>query len=402
MQDFEDLIFNEKQSIPFLRKLDAKKRTKIRARDWILTSDYHDLRQKFLNRILCNPGILWGFEIKFKSKSDKNIIVTIYPGVAIDSQGRIIVLKESRDYIIDTEDKQVSFICVAYANNLIDDENNDDNPYLNFQQKYKEDTCSLREYTEENYVNQEINFANNIEIFRILLLTNYAINTNTQTYSDYLSPQINEIDLRFRKNSHPFLEGSINIGILIIGEKINPEIRLDLFNWEYLKQACEVIYSKLKIVNIQLITEEDLLPEDCDFFYLRYQDSQKDEIVKTIKKMLEKMRENKQVLVIDSVTDNNNLSQELNIELSNLTQGHFCCQSPFLFDSRSLPVEKLSLAESEGVIAIQGNLSATWGLGRSRELIRSGHEFGVNILYYSWKRRYFFQIFNPVGNKTAI
>jgi hypothetical protein len=78
-----------------------------------------------------------------------------------------------------------------------------------------------------------------------------------------------------------------------------------------------------------------------------------------------------------------------------ITADHPLRQDPFLFAQwpkiDNLPLEFLAW---NGIVVGIGPLSSGWGIEppRSREIIRTAQEMGVNLLYFAWRRRYLLQL----------
>jgi hypothetical protein len=65
---------------------------------------------------------------------------------------------------------------------------------------------------------------------------------------------------------------------------------------------------------------------------------------------------------------------------------------PFLFAALPLIQQQpIQVFCNNGIVLVLGEIAAAWGLDEgltvSRVMLRTAQEFGVNVLYYAWRRR---------------
>ena len=272
--------------------------------------------------------------------------------------------------------------------------------------------------------------------------------------SNVLSPQVNNLDLRFRKQAQFRALEQVRIGYFQhkkINRFENDKFENNLFS---LCRSVPTLYPRMEVQPIKLFDLTDNINElNCDLIYFEYQDfinlqalkleqlqqfiktgavivvevsaleaniaeldSVKQQLQTTIKNLLHQpeiiqVRQDlemeldavniKIIEQLEAVTSPiRNFVEQLGIKSSiedTLPDEHLLRNYPFLFSQ--LPViegENIYLFNCEGIILIVGALSSTWGTDNkysfSRETIRSAQEMGINILYFAWYRHQLAQL----------
>lgn len=109
------------------------------------------------------------------------------------------------------------------------------------------------------------------------------------------------------------------------------------------------------------------------------------------------------VLLADCPPDANKLAESVQALAQKLAQPlqplntirhHPIRTRPFLFSALPLVHQQpIQVSSSNGIVLVQGDIASAWGLDDSlsvsRVVLRTAQEFGVNLLYYAWRRQQF-------------
>ncbi|MEM7579515.1 MAG: hypothetical protein ACFB02_09700 [Mastigocoleus sp.] len=420
-----------------LERLQVNDGLLLTAKLWKQAHDYHRQRQNIYYQSLHQPGIISGLGIciieppeEVAAEYKDRRWLKIKPGVAIDVNGNPIVVPRSLTFRIASDSPKSGYIVVYVVINYVDP----DKLQIENNNQLVTETFRIDEKTNQPDSTE-------IELCRILLSAQGVELTES---GDILSPQVNNVDLRFRK--HGQFKPSEEV---IVGYLGNIEVN-QVDNVFALCKAVPGLYHKMEA---SLVLMDDSIKDVnelcCDIIYITYQDfislrlislEKLQQFLKTgavlfieasareaditdlssVKQQLQttihglshqpdvvQVRQELEVeldavnlkiteQLEELISPMNNLTSQLGFELSSincndLSSDHLLRNHPFLFSQ--LPViggESTYLFNWGGIILSIGNLSSGWGINNkyslSRETIRSAQEIGINILYFSWYR----------------
>ena len=421
-----------------LERLQVNDGLLLTAQLWKQAHDYHRQRQNIYYQSLHQPGIVSGLgiciieppeEVAGEYKDRRWLLIK--PGVAIDVNGNPIIVPRSLTFRIASETPKSGYRVVYVVINYVDP----DKLQVESNNQLVRETFRVDEKTSQPDSTE-------VELCRIVLS---ASGLELVESADILSPEVNNIDLRFRKQARFRPSEQVTIGYFQENNNL-----LALCN------GVSTLYPQMEAKSILIDTStyerlDDLDGQCCDLIYISYQDFISLQLLNL--EQLQKFLETGAVIFIESTTQEADISdlssvkqqlettikglphqpdviqvrQELEVELeavnskiteqlevfispignitsqlglesppvtkNDLPPEHLLKHHPFLFSG--LPVigeENTYLFNWGGIILSVGNLSDGWGCSNkyslSRETIRSAQEMGINILYFSWYRHH--------------
>jgi hypothetical protein len=205
----------------------------ITAEVWDTAHDYHRQAQAAHNLYFHGAGILAGLQVVASDPADN--IVIILPGMAVDSQGQVIVLKEPVAYDLGEEIEGPLYLLISNRERLLDskDTESSDHP------AYARDEYLI--FARSSFPNTPV-----VELAR------FTRKTKKSAIQDAVlkgHPQINEIDLRYRRHIEVLPETLLNIGVTYVGEVAHKN---------HGKGLAKLTHFFRKTMNYQLIVEDDL------------------------------------------------------------------------------------------------------------------------------------------------
>ncbi|MDX2241467.1 MAG: hypothetical protein NW224_12350 [Leptolyngbyaceae cyanobacterium bins.302] len=397
-----------------LKRLRVHDNLIINAERWSQAHNYHRDRQNIHYQALNQAGILYGLGVKvldkppeYSSKEiqqrDKNRKekrwLEIQPGIAIDYRGHPIVV---------TAEPQANRVLRI----AVDPPNAKDNLFIYIVVSYV-DPDELDSETEEIFAQEQFRFDQkisssedvnplsyqDIELCRIKLQAGIL---ELKPPKDVLSPNANEIDLRYRQHVQPRTQFQVEVGTLSELEPSSCE------NFNCLMRSLSALYPQMNGVlnpaSIELSALEQRIK--CDLLYLESQKflDLKDEQLKILRRYCQK---GGNVLVeiftdidiqnIESRVQEGEGNPELFSNWDALARENSPIH-PLRIEPFTFPKERPGFIQEffvyGGFIGIKGKLSESWGVrsDSNRELTRTAQEFGINILHFAWQRRYFSQL----------
>ncbi|MEC4806333.1 MAG: hypothetical protein SAJ12_09695 [Jaaginema sp. PMC 1079.18] len=428
------------KTIPFER-LNVIDGLLMNSQRWQLAHDYHQRRQNVLYQCLNEPGIVCGLEVcliaapeTVKPEYRDKRWLEIQPGIAIDRFGNLIVVDKPINYRLQSEPSVQAttiYLVVSYV----------DPGELHYH--HRPETLKEVYRLDEKLIPSE----QDVEVCRIQLAGEAVA---LQLPQDVFTPQINELDLRYRSGVKARSQGQVWVAayqdtnqLQGITTQENP-----VSNLAYLYQALPSLYPELTGINDNRSTflQADSLTEIATYDLLYFTAPQIQSLDNSALGLLQEYHQTGGAIAIE-ISDGNyslgeiqkvkqdlekaiasvaildefanyeeSLKSELDeidgqlkiaiqplldwcdrvfeTQLTPLTQlkQHPLRSQPFLFSA--LPTinnESISIWCDRGIVLILGNLASAWGLNHrtplSREHIRTAQEMGINLLHFAWKRK---------------
>lgn len=372
---------------PFER-LQAEDGLLINAERWRKAHDYHRQRQNTHYQCLNQPGIVCGLGLrdipapsKVEAKYRDGRWVQIQPGIAIDLAGNLIVVPTPFDFPVDLEVANSEPLMVYLTVSYVDPE---------------ELRSRTREIVREAYRFDQRNSTldvSEIEICRILLQPGQKDITQPD---DVFFPGYNNIDLRYRRQAQARPQATLRMAQVNHNDS---ECARNFFNLSYFLQSIEPLYPYLRGLDEagQVSFGENI--QEYDLLYLTGQQALSINSIEF--ESLKNYLNTGGILLVDAPADADALIQSTHAlaeqlesplkPVKELRRDHPLRTRPFLF--AALPIvnqRQIEIFTSGGIILIIGDLASAWGLDRElsmpRLAIRTAQEFGINILFFAWKR----------------
>ena len=183
-----------------MRRLNPHRGLVIDVPTWSAAHDYHRMQQRLHGLSMHNPGVAAGLEVAAWNPPDNSVV--IYPGMAIDSEGNIIIVGEPQRFPIQTQEPGTVYLVLQYTEVPQEDS---DAPAGDT----AEATYTLEGYTVQE--RRELPDVPYVELARVTVSTADATITNPASLQ---GPGDNEIDLRHRQVSGPRPLGEVKVGIV--------------------------------------------------------------------------------------------------------------------------------------------------------------------------------------------
>ncbi|MEL6381641.1 MAG: hypothetical protein AAFQ89_04050 [Cyanobacteria bacterium J06626_18] len=369
-----------------LTRLHVQDSLRVNAERWLVAHDYHRHRQNIHYQSLWQPGIVYGLGVKLIAPPEvahaqfKNAYwIEIQPGLAIDGEGNPIVVEpepaNNRTYplILSTplESDQTLYIVLRHV-----------------------DPNQLEVSPKADRILERFRFDQRIDVLdpRDIELVRIRLSRGAVTIAappNPLSPQENQLDLRYRPQAQIRSANWLNLGIL------TPSSQQTVQSFQRLIKALPALYGSMQ-VDLDAIALP--LPSSaphliyCQAHALTLADSPQQH--QKLNELRDYLNRNGCLLVetaeLDAVLLRRLQFLKGDLDLRPVAEDHGLRQQPFLFDTWPQPKNQLiELLCDEGVMVIVGELVDLWrGQHLSRTAIREGHEWGINLLYYVWQRHH--------------
>ncbi|BAZ50292.1 hypothetical protein NIES4103_29080 [Nostoc sp. NIES-4103] len=377
-------------SINPLQRLHVYNSLMMNAERWQLAHEYHRHRQNVHYQSLNEPGIVCGLGVRVIAPPDEAPArfrdqrwLEIQPGIAIDVEGNPIIVDPSidRKFRIATAVPTTGIITVYLVVSYVEPQNPG--------QRYTSDL--IREwfrFDEKTTPPTE----KEVELCRIQLQPHTVAILNPQ---DALFPNIGELDLCYRTQAKARPQAVVSMATLF-----NTSDRT-YYNLSYFRKSVESLYPALQvaapIAQISLQSE----PTEYDLIYLtawqalNLEPQQLD--------ICQQYLQTGGVILIEVPTDSTMLTGDIKNQIAyhfgislqswqELSRTHPLRTQPFLF--AALPrinEQSLQILNAGGIVLVEGDLSAAWGLDDhltlARNDIRTAQELGINILSLALQRR---------------
>ncbi len=365
------------------------------AERWGLAHHYHRQRQNVHYQSLNEPGIVCGLGVRVvEAPSEANARfrdkrwVEIQPGIAIDLEGNPIIVDPStnRKFRIATSAPSTGTLTVYLVASYVEPETENSGETVSPDHLLRE-WFRFDEKTSPPTDKE-------IELCRIELQGGTVELENPE---DVFFPKENQINLCHRRQVKVRPQATI---------KVATTINATYDNLLYLMQSVSRLYPSLQgITEIgQANSDTDL--SNYDLIYVTA--SQAIDLYDNELRLFRQYLETGGVILVELSQENRNLLEQakqaiayqFHISLQpwqELSFNHPLRTQPFLFAKPPrINQHPIQLWNAGGIILIEGDLSAAWGLNESLNLerhdIRSAQEFGINILTFAWQQRQMHQL----------
>lgn len=370
---------------------------------WREAHDYHRQRQRYHNMLSHGPGIVSGLDVIASDPPDT--AVYIQPGVAIDPQGRLIVLKEPITYDVGQTAEGRLYLLLSYGESESAPTSEEDAGPESA--RYVQAEFGIETQTQRSA-------SKGVELARIRRQERDSLIFNAQ---DAAHPGANEIDLRFRREIGAARREALAMAVCYVGGGMKSARHSEGAN--YMARA----FGRRPGLDAghQLHVDHDIpIAPGLEVYTLVYLVGQGSfQMGKEEMEALYAYMERGGTLFIESCrheTDGSaqsgaqsgaqssepqsdtafyNLLSDLGVELSELRSDHRLLREPFLFAAPPPGFETQGsprVVVSDAVIFSTHDYGCLWqgerrGGSASREEIRSAMEWGGNVVAYALARR---------------
>jgi hypothetical protein len=351
---------------------------------WVDAHSYHSDQQRLHALSLHRPGVVFGLEAVAWNPPDSSVV--IYPGVALDHEGNMIVVPEVQRFQLKAGEKGTTHIVLRYS-------------------EVGQDVAEVpgESKTQPLYILEAFRIEEmrqppgetDIELARVVTGSKSGA---IKDAADSLNPGTNEIDLNFRRLAGPRAQGSITMALL------------DIPGWMHHRDG---VMSLVRYVNQSTnfraffggavgltgpIAECDLL---CMVSGEKFEFGEEEE------KVLAGFLGRGGVLLGEACGEGgeggkeggkafrqafSGLSQSLGRTLKTVERGHPLLKVHHVFSGAPAGVDgPVLLMEDDGVAHSDGDYGCLWNGGRSdkamdRQSIRDALELGTNFAVYAHNR----------------
>ena len=365
----------------------------IDAERWQKAHDYHRKRQNVYYQALNQPGIVHGLGVhkaeppmEVGAKFKLQPWLKIQPGIAIDWEGNPIIVPHAIDFplrlpdIVGDDPEAIDLFLVA--------------SYRDPDNLRRKNTGEVIQETFRLDQKTSVPTKGEVELCRIKWQP--GIN-QIEIPQNVLSPSLNELDLRHRLTVKNRVQATLNISVKDTLSLQSQE------NLSHLMASVPALYPNFKgakELNKVVLRTIDTL-KTCHLFFIAGSD-----VERLDRKEIEVLKEYLAIggIVLFETSEEQNIDNAADLIAKkfsfnfwtwqkDLARNHPLRTEPFLFallpEVNRCPIEVWH--NDSGIILVEGELSAAWGFDEelllSREEIRAAHEFGINMLYFGWRRR---------------
>ena len=375
-------------SIDPLQRLHVYDSLMMNAERWRVAHQYHRHRQNIHYQSLNEPGIVCGLGVRVipapnsaPARFRDQRWLEVQPGIAIDLEGNPIVIDPEidRKFRIATAAPTTGTLTVYLVVSYVEPQN----------PTQRQSTGLVREwfrFDEKTHPPTE----KEVELCRLELQPGTVEIKNPQ---DALFPRIGELNLRLRTQAKARPSAVVSVAAFNASDRT-------YYNLSYFMQSVATLYPPLQggaqIGHIDLQTEVT----DYDLLYLTAW-----QVLNLGQQELDHLNQYLQtgsIILIEVPTSSGTLVEDVKSAIANhfeitlqswqeLSRIHPLRTQPFLF--AALPYVKeqpLQISHAGGVVLIEGDLSAAWGLDDltlQRHEIRTAQELGINILNLTLQQR---------------
>jgi len=350
---------------------------------WADAHNYHRDQQRLHAISMHQHGIVTGLEVVAWNPPDSSVV--IYPGIAVDPDGNIIVVSEPQHFYIKTEESGTAYVVVRFR----------EIPQEMTQSLDEEKTEPL--YIMEAYLIEEQRQPPAepcTELARIAIAGGKAVIKDAQ---NPLNPGSNEIDTRYRQVAGPSPQGTIALGLVDHpGWMRHQEGVLNLA--QVINQSTDYRAYFKGAVGLG----EEI--RDCDLLCMC--GSGEFTLTKDYEKMLSNFLGRGGVLLAEACHEGSQeakafgqafagLAKNLGKNLQTVDRGHTLFMIHHLFTAAPAGLDGPALlVEDQGMLYSDGDFGCVWAGGRpdkpmSRGVIRDALELGVNIAVYAHQRTHY-------------
>jgi hypothetical protein len=354
---------------------------------WNAAHDYHGAHQRLHAMTMHSPGVVAGLEVVAWDPPDSSVVIN--PGLAVDSEGRVIAVGEPQRFQLQTSEAGAHYLVLQFSEvtpaGAAAPANHDSQP------RYLLEAYSLQERRElpgEPYV----------ELARVQVSGRGAPISEAQ---DPFNPGPDEIDMRHRLSAGPQPAGVVRLGVVPLEVAADGQI-LHAAGATSLARATNATtpYRAEFIGSVNL----NQPIAGCDLLIMagRQEFALTDDWLLVLRRFLERGG----VLLgetcgADARSGSDGapfrrsfvaLAERLGIELAIVERGHPLLKAHHLFaqapEGAGGPA---SMVAGGGIVYSDGDYGCLWDGGRpnapaQREAIRSAAELGVNMGIYASRR----------------
>ncbi|MDO9086893.1 MAG: DUF4159 domain-containing protein [Anaerolineaceae bacterium] len=338
---------------------------------WNLAHEYHRQLDQAHNLFFHGSGILIGMEVVASDPPDS--MVFILPGVAVDANGKIIVLSDPVAYDLGDEIEGPLYLTIVHRESTSGLKKNNDGSGLAFVKD--EFLVTARQTLPESPM---------VELARFNREDRKSVINDAKNPK---SPFINEIDLRYRRRLEIHSEQLITTAVIYLGDDKNP------IQGQGLIRLSEIVR---KLNNINLVVNDKALldPGILGYSFLYLVGKGKFSLTKAQLKGLQGYISHGGSVFMESCNPAAhdsfiNVAKEIELDIKNkLQKDHPLMSQPYYFVTPPVGYElEGEILLCPGCILSSFNYGGLWsGEGRdripTREEIRSATEWGVNLLSY--------------------
>ena len=214
---------------------------------------------------------------------------------------------------------------------------------------------------------------------------------------DVLFPEANQLDLRYRPQARARPQAVVSLATTINASDRTYD------NLSYLMQSVATLAPALQGAGEigQLSSLAEVTDTDYDLLYLTAWQALnlEQQELDTLSQYLQTGG----VILIEVSTKSAKLAEDIKNLIAyefeipwqswqELSRTHPLRTQPFLFAALPLINQRpIELSNAGGIILVEGDLSAAWGLDNElileRQDIRTAQELGINLLHFAWRRR---------------
>ena len=370
-----------------LRRLSPYRGLVIDVPTWASAHNYHRSLLRLHSVGMHSPGIVFGLDVVAWNPPDNSVVV--YPGMAVDVEGNIIIVSEPQRFRLQTEDSGTAYLVVQYRE--VAEETAPASGDEEIQPKYVVEAYALEERRQpptEAYV----------ELGRIEIGGDGSSITDSV---NPLTPGANEIDVRHRAESTGSSRSSIAVGMVPLEEVSEGQLRHQAGVLALVRAINATTPYGASFAGAVNLGEE---VRNCDLLVVS--GHQSFALTEQWETVLRNFLDRGGALFTETCGEGlrrsstpepfqrsvMELTEKLDRRLDPVERGHPLFGSHHLFAE---PPEGLngsaSLSEADGVVLSTGDYGCLWDGGRSRrassrESIRAATELGINLAVYASQR----------------
>lgn len=310
-------------------------------------------------------GIVQGLEVIANDPADQLVFITA--GIAVDSEGNIVVLKEPVAYDFSNSPTGNLFLVIGHGEREVGGVDNE------------------ARYIQDEFVVAALPSMPKRPAVEIARITIEQKDKPIENAKDPAHPGVGELDLRFRREIFPTERQHVRIGLINLGGKPDDDVA---FGWDKLGEEC------LRSSNYKLIVDSS--PEviknlkKYDLVYLSGKGS-----FKVSKTDLETIKKYSNPLILEALDDKATeacqlLLNDLGAKPKAVEPKSILMEIPFMFAAPPAGSQEGQVMASGKLVYSSAGYSLLWAGKQlsgtpTRSDIRSAHEWGINMLSYLLK-----------------
>ncbi len=350
---------------------------------WAGAHNYHRDQQRLHAISMHRYGIVAGLEVVAWNPPDKSVV--IYPGIAVDHDGNLIVVSETQRFNIKTEESGTAYIVVEYS------------------EIPQEMTQSLDgEKAEPLYIMEAYRIGEQrqtqagpfMELARVNITAENAVIRDAQ---NPLSPGPNEIDTRYRLLAGPWQRGQIALAVVEMPSSMRHQegilnlVQVINHTTEYRAHFRGPVRLDAEIRDCDLLcmceSDEFALTQDQETVLLNYLGRGGVLLGETCHEAGQETKAFSKAFA--------SLAKRLGRNLKSVERGHAVLRIHHLFAAVPVGLDgQAVLMEDQGMLYSDGDFGCLWAGGKGdrpmpREAIREALELGVNIAICAHERTHY-------------